>query len=179
MELKVYRAVHGSPISDGDAEVLGRRFDSLATELGAVTPEDIVQDAESPESPTHPYFEWDDAEAGRRYRVTQAREYLRFITVEITGQSEPVRAFHPVTIVREEQTDKDTAVQTSQRGYVPLEIVVSKPELWEQVVDQARKELLSTQRKLRLYKNLQQIADGPIQIAIEALAGLSNSGGGA
>jgi hypothetical protein len=44
---------------------------------GRITPEDVVQDAADPESPLHPYFDWDDAQAAHKHRLEQARTILK------------------------------------------------------------------------------------------------------
>jgi len=169
MQIKVYKAVYGSPITDEDAQVLGPRFEAMAEELGCVTPEDIVTDAEPKSSPTHDYFEWDNEAAAHRCRLDQAKGYLRYVTVEIESASEPVRAFHNVRIIRQEQTDKDTIVETAQRGYVPISTAMSTPDLWEQVCERALRELQSWRHRYGVYHGLRPIAEGPVQEAIAAL----------
>lgn len=54
-----------SVIVDHELEKIYRRHKS-------VTVEAVLKEAEKPSHALHSYFEWDDAEAGRRYRAVQA-----------------------------------------------------------------------------------------------------------
>jgi hypothetical protein len=48
-----------------------------------VKPEKLIERAESPLSPLHRYFEWDDSKAAEAWRVSQARYLIRSFTIEI------------------------------------------------------------------------------------------------
>ncbi len=66
-----------------------------ALNRGLLRAVDVVEEARHPASPLHDYFEWDDGEAGHRYRLAQARQLIR-VTVEVLPYNEPryeVRAF--------------------------------------------------------------------------------------
>jgi len=43
-------------------------------EHGKVTAQMIVDEASSPKSPVHKFFEWNDTEAGRKYRAIHRRQ---------------------------------------------------------------------------------------------------------
>jgi hypothetical protein len=61
-----------------------------------LTPEAVVEAAEPEDSPLHNRFEWDDSEAGRLYRLNQARELIRSVDLTFArNKSGPktVRAF--------------------------------------------------------------------------------------
>lgn len=51
---------------------------------GVLTPSGVVSEAENPESPLHSLFEWDDAKAGHRYRIDQARKLIARVTYKVT-----------------------------------------------------------------------------------------------
>lgn len=57
---------------------------------GRLAPADVVAEASDPASPLHDYFEWDDSEAARKYRLSQARTLIRSIKVEITVREIPL-----------------------------------------------------------------------------------------
>lgn len=60
------------------------RIDKLmARNNGRITPDMIVKDAESPSSPLHDQFEWDNAAAAHQHRLQQARELLGRFKVEV------------------------------------------------------------------------------------------------
>lgn len=49
----------------------------LKNRKGVIKPEKVVEVAESPTSPLHGYFTWDDDKASYQWRLTEARELLR------------------------------------------------------------------------------------------------------
>jgi len=57
---------------------------------GRLSPNDVVDDARSPDSPLHDYFEWDDTAAAEKYRKVQARQLIRSVKVEVTVHSVPL-----------------------------------------------------------------------------------------
>ena len=70
---------------------------------GELTAENLVDAARPEESSTHNCFEWNDSEAAEKYRITQARQWLRVIKVEDLREEGPpgMRAFLPVTVQAE------------------------------------------------------------------------------
>jgi hypothetical protein len=57
---------------------------------GRLSPNDVVDEAANPDSPLHTYFEWDDTEGARKYRLLQARTLIRTIKVEVTVRDVPL-----------------------------------------------------------------------------------------
>lgn len=159
-----YFALPGSPITNAQANELGTRFELLA-QKGPLTPKAIVDDARPMESPTHSYFEWDDAEAAERWRIQQARIYTCSIQVVVASLSEPVKAFHSV-LVQVDQTRKGEPV--FQRGYVPIEQIAKEEDLLEQVREEARKHLITARRQLSQISKLEKARDA-VQQALEIL----------
>lgn len=76
------------------AQVVGAHLMRLASRLGrpfdAITTDDVVEDASSPESPLHKYFQWDDKMAAIEHRRSQARMLLGSIRYRVEP-SEPRR----------------------------------------------------------------------------------------
>ena len=54
-----------------------------------ITAQEVVAMAEKRDSPLHSYFQWDDARAGHRYRLWQARSLLA--NIKITVEDQPAR----------------------------------------------------------------------------------------
>lgn len=64
---------------------------------GFLTPQQVLQEATSANSPLHSHFEWDDTEAARKFRLDQARGLIRSCKVTISVAPEEVRrvrAYH-------------------------------------------------------------------------------------
>ncbi len=132
------------PFKGADADVIGEYIESLAKD-GIITPADLVRDAKKKNSPLHRCFEWDDTEAAKAYRITQAQYILRQIEVMVEREDETsftVRAFHHV----------DTE---QHKGYTTVENARNDPEMWDSVLLQAIAEIKSWQQK---YRNIQEFA---------------------
>lgn len=72
---------------------------AIREEYGALTPANIVEAARDDGHPLHHRFEWDDAIAGEKYRLQQARQLIRVVRETYTdGQGRPadVRTFHAI-----------------------------------------------------------------------------------
>lgn len=59
-------------------------LDRLAKEHGHLTPELVVDEARTPQSPLHQHFDWDDSVAAERWRREQARHLIIQCRVTVT-----------------------------------------------------------------------------------------------
>jgi len=150
-----YAAAAGAHFSNSWAVVLGKQFERIA-KREFLTPEAVLEDARKKKSPIHSFFEWDDAVAGEEYRKKQAGHYLRTVVVIQEEDERPVRAFHVIT------------GEDSERSYQPLEVVLNDAEMMRQVIERARRELVSWSQRHRQYEELADAQKG-VQLAIEAL----------
>jgi hypothetical protein len=151
--VRTYYAAKGSRLNDEDARLIGGYIDTECE--GVITPEEFVDKAKDAFSPLHPFLEWDDSVAAHKHRLDQARWMLRSIVVyDEAAPGEKVRAFHAVTL----------SDPVAREAYVSHQIVWQKPELIDQVVNQAYRELRSFANKYRVYKELE-----PLVKAVEAV----------
>lgn len=114
------------------AQVVGEHVMALASRLGrpfdAITPDDVVEDARSPESPLHRYFQWDDRLAASSFRRAQARMLLSsiryrvvedeprrigFVNVRVEGVG---RAYVPMTLAEHNDGLKKQALVSAVQG---------------------------------------------------------------
>ncbi len=100
---------------------------ALEDRRGRLTPAQVVETAESKDSPLHAFFEWDDAKAGAAYRIEQARELIRRVKIEVTVED---RSFRVVGYVR------DPEKEPNKPGYVATMRVTART-----VADMMRAEL--------------------------------------
>jgi hypothetical protein len=110
---------------------------------GRLVPSLIVELARSPTSALHDFFEWDDTIAAAKFRISQARDLIRHVRVNIdVGGQTPieVRAY---------------AAPTPGLGYVRIESALSQKELRERLLTQARLDLEAFQRR---YASLTELA---------------------
>ena len=144
--VRVYYAAKGSRLSNEDARTIAEYIDDECG--GMISAEQFVEQAKPESSILHSYLEWDDSMAAHEYRLTQARTMLRSIVVyDGAAPGEKVRAFHHVTLTDDVVTE----------AYVSHQIVWQKPELIDQVVSQAYKELRAFTNKYRVYRELEDL----------------------
>lgn len=138
-----YRATKGARFGNQDAEIIGAELERLGT---ACTAEQIVGEAKRRASPLHPYFDWNDTEAAHKYRMEQARYYVRHIEVVIVTQAgeTSTRGWHHVAIEHELADDDGTA-------YVSTMTIRKDKYLGEQVIAQALRELEGWRRRYAEY----------------------------
>ena len=129
----------------------------LQEEHGTLRAEDVVEFAKNEAPALHGAFEWDDTEAARQHRLSQARKIIR-ISVQVLPTT---RGNVTVPVYVSLTSDR---VQAGG-GYRRLEDVMADTDLRQQFLDQALAEFERVQRK---YQNLQELA--PIFSAIERVA---------
>lgn len=136
----------GSRISI-DANKAGRELERLRQEGGGgLTQDAVVERARSHNSALHKHFDWDDTSAAHKYRLEQAGDLIRSITVDISRSNlteKPIRAFVNVT------------QKSGERSYQNTLVAMSDKELREQVIRAAWAELLAVRRK---YDGLEELA---------------------
>lgn len=121
---------------------------------GHLTPEAVLKNAKSERSPIHKYFTWDDSEAAKRWRLTQAGMLIRMVkvNVEMHDNDKPLvcRAF--VNVASTERNDEGEA---AGGVYVPLAVALKVDDYRTQMLENARSELAAFKRK---YAVLQELA---------------------
>ena len=77
-----------------DPEIVGRHLEMLRKRnKGELTPEVVLDDAKHDNSPLHSFFEWDETEAARQYRLQQARGLIRaVVAVYARENKDPIKA---------------------------------------------------------------------------------------
>lgn len=121
-----------------DAQIAGEELERLRTwHNGRLDAQIVVEASRDPGAPLHSAFEWDDAKAAVEHRSQQASYLIRSIELVVDRPSEhptPIRAF--VSVVRDED-----------RSYTSTLHALSDPELRQQVVASAWRELEAWQRR--------------------------------
>lgn len=115
-----------------DAQAAGEELEQIkVAHNGRLDAGTVVEKARSRRSVLHEHFEWDDAIAAGKFRVEQASYLIRMIELSPmpeAPEAPPVRAF--VSVRQEEE-----------QFYVSTRDALSDPELRQQVLDQAWREL--------------------------------------
>lgn len=118
---------------DGVQAEIQRLYD----ERGKVTSTDLVEAAQSEDSPAHAGFEWDDAVAGREYRLNQARRWLRVCTVIYEDQ--PQRLVHVPRVFTHDNNERDG-------DYKPIAVVATIPDEFDRALNAAISKLYAARR---------------------------------
>ena len=129
------------------ADVVGRIIEKLHDEHEGITPELLVAEAQKKRSPIHKLFEWDQKTAAHKWRVQQARNILNHIEVVIErGDEAPlvVRAFHSVEY-------------EEGRCYTTINAARKNEDLWEQIKDEALRQVKTWQETYRAISEFETI----------------------
>ena len=128
-----------------DANDVGKELEDIEKKEG-VTPENVVEYAKNEGTTLNKMFEWDNEIAGEKYRIQQARDILRNISVEYIKKDNTktqIRAYVKTTLKHNDE-------------YRSIESVISDEEQYALLLNQAYKELNSTKNK---YAELQEIQE--------------------
>ena len=106
---------------------------------GLILPEDVVEVARDPDSPLHGSFTWDDTKAAQEHRLWQARALLRVCVVLLPGNNKTTRAFVSLS---------------SEIGYRPISEVVAHETRYQNLLDDALKDLERVTEKYNHIKEL-------------------------
>ena len=132
------------------AQKAGECLEELESKHGALTPEIVLEESRDEKATLHPCFEWDNEKAAEGYRLYQAGQLLRNITIVIERDETPkqiTRAF--VNISDNSAKEKG--------NFVSLSVAMSNDEYKAQVLKNARYELQTFKNKYAQYKELKKI----------------------
>lgn len=122
---------------------------------GRIEPEIVVEYARSSKNPLHRYFNWDDSDAARLYRLRQAGEIIRVVVRVIPGTLTHVRAYVSLSSERKNAKDKNND-ESENTIYRKVEDVISNDGMRHQMLADAIAELASFHRK---YIGLSEMAN--------------------
>lgn len=130
-----------------DAKRADEALKDIRRERGEVTRETVLDTVEADESHImRPLFEWDDTEAARQHRLTQAGEIIR--SIEITYIEENITT-------RQYQFENVPTPIGKKRVYKPVEEILQDPAARAELLKRAINDLLAVRRK---YVHLQELA---------------------
>lgn len=109
----------------------------------ALTPEAVVDEAQSELSPLHDYFDWNDESAAFKHRLWEARELIRSVKVTIDGRQ--VQAFWNVKVKVDDQ---------NHQAYHSVHTVMSNKDMYAYTVEEALRELRYWEDK---YSDIQKL----------------------
>lgn len=122
---------------------------------GTLSPEAVVKAAKAKGSPLHDYFDWDDTEAARCWRLAQAGHLIRRVRVRLVeSKQEPIRAFVSLT---SDRTAGRPGEVSGSGVYRPIERVLGDVELRAQLLDDALHEMRAFKSKYSRLSELREV----------------------
>lgn len=151
-KVKVYSWVPGARLGRHlDVTSVGSELDRLISEHGQKLPaEKVVESAANPTSPLHGAFTWDDTEAARLQRISEAQHLLRSVQVTITT---PEHKEHTMRLT----VTRDRPNQPGKFYYSTTDYALSNEELRAEVLAQALRDLAAFRRKYAELSELTQV----------------------
>ena len=129
-------------------EIVQTTLRSMWEAAGRLDAEAVVEAAEAETHPLHSYFEWDDTEAARKWRLWQAGNLIRSVKILVSAANNgDVDDFK----IREWLPARTLGGPTGQ--YLPEDQVRQHPEQQARLLRQMRRELAAAKRK---YAHMQQ-----------------------
>ena len=140
-------------LNDADAEKVNDEIHGIISSNGTdkCTPQELVDFARNnPNSESYKCFDWNDRTAAEKFRISQARTVLNnLIEVTVVEPKNNEKQQEPIEVKMFYGTGKDNS-------YIPAEILVTKQDEYQQVLEMAYREL--QQFKSR-YKHLKELSN--------------------
>lgn len=128
------------------AEDAGRIFEKIERRDGAVTPEAVLEDARSEDSPIHGDFEWDNDKAAEKYRLKQAQQMISLLVVSEDDKPN-TRAF------------VNTHTDIKKAAYMNVGKAMQSQDLRRVVLGNARREMIMFNSKYAKYMELAKVTN--------------------
>ena len=141
----VFEARSGSPFKKEEAQEIGE----LISRIEEKSTENILTEIQKhPEHCAYKYIEWNDKKAGHRYRLSQVRNIVNHVVVNIVNieDSIPIRAFFSV---------KES--ESTEPIYVDVETTFNDAYTRQQIVSRAKNELQNWKERYYIYTELEPI----------------------
>ena len=133
-----------------DANVAGEELERIKSKHGdEFTGRDVVDESRDEEAALHPVFEWDNDEAGERWREHQADSLVR--SVRILPSEEGESASRAFTSVRVKDAEGKA---TGKRVYRETTAVLAEPQTREEVLMECLQGLVRWRKRWHEYNEL-------------------------
>lgn len=125
-----------------------------------ITPKMVVDDARNPESPLHDLFDWDDAVAAERWRITQARVVLRRVSLVIVVQDLEVRT--PMFV-------RNPDAPVHEQSYIEVKSLEHDPARARRVITMEFARMESALRRMRTLATALDLLDDVDQLLLQVI----------
>lgn len=143
MEITSYKGEWGVRKFRADADVVANEIRSIGDE---VKPEMLVQyAADNPDSEVHKCFTWDNDEAADKWRLHEAREIIKSLTIRVE------------TVERKEQPIRMFFRTSTTSGYKETVRIYQNDDEMEGMLRLAKAELIAFENKYRVLSNREEL----------------------
>ena len=116
---------------------------------GDLDPQSVVNASEPEDAVLHPEFEWDDPTAANKWRLEEAKYLVRSIEIIREETQKPARVYESITVKSDEPDERPV------RAFRPIEEVMADPDLRDELLGSAIRDVLALKRR---YSGLQELA---------------------
>lgn len=149
----------GSFITGVNPEDAAQELSRIHNENGILTPDLVLEEAQSESNPLHNVFEWDNEVAAHNYRKSQATQLI-----------------YSVQVVREDAPPEPVYIHSkSSNGYLPSQKVVSNINLYEEAYRKALGRVGDAENSLRQLERLAELYQPDVKSKINIAANTVSS----
>lgn len=121
---------------------------------GYVPLEDVVEDAKSPASPLHDFFDWNDTECAQRYRIIQAGQLMRRLKITLVRVGGEVKKVELKTVRAFQSRESQRKLQSG--GYEAITDIMSDEDKKKDMIAQVLRELEAYRKR---YADLEELSE--------------------
>lgn len=131
-----------------DANVAGAVVEEVERENGIVTPDAFLNKARADDSPIHSMFTWDDSVAAEKYRLQEARNIIRCLSVTIIKSDDAPKSYTAYVNIAEKK---------NEGKYLNINDAFEDDDTRSIVLGRALKELEAFANKYSLLEELEEV----------------------
>ena len=127
------------------AQAVGEICERLEKQNGACTPQALLDESRDPSAPLHNEFDWDDTVAAEKWRIEQARMLIKDVRIIRSDDTQERKMYHERGFV---------STPGGRGAYVSMDAALQKEEYMNNLLAQAKREMLCFIAKYRRVKEL-------------------------
>lgn len=117
-------------------------------------PEDVVDAAAHPDHELHGFFDWDDSEAAKKFRLMQARMLIRTIPVVYVQEEQKKGEKRQKRVIKVRKYHALRSDRKDGGGYREIEEITSDKNMLDELEQEAKAEMEGVLRRFEVLKDL-------------------------
>lgn len=123
----------------------GELFEEIEKRDGIITAESVLDAARPEDSVIHNDFEWDNAKAAEKYRLSQAQKMIQLLVYVSDDEKPPVRVF------------VNSVSENSKAKYINIDRAMGSDDVKKVILANARRDLEIFESKYHRYEELSKV----------------------